>query len=151
MKPILSILACISFVIAGHFLASANQNASYGYKTMSAATLPVYSQDTNPIAYPKLPIIPSPECGSTSSQESELTSDFKESLLIDSLYKEIDHLAAQEPVVKVKWKQAPAPDPIVIRDTVSIYYLARQVGSRDDPDNCIEIYELQQVDEICPK
>lgn len=60
----------------------------------------------------------------------------------------------KQQVTKVKWRQAPVPDPIVVRDTIreAHYYLATQVGNKEGPtDQCISVYELQKVDELCPE
>lgn len=59
-----------------------------------------------------------------------------------------------EQVTKVKWRKAPAPKPVVVRDTIreAHYYLATQVGNKEGPTGeCISVYEVHEVDKICPE
>lgn len=59
-----------------------------------------------------------------------------------------------EQVTKVKWRTAPVPEPIVMRDTIreAHYYLATQVGNKEGPTGeCISVYEVHEVDKICPE
>ena len=68
----------------------------------------------------------------------------------DTVYK--DTLYKQ--VTTVKWRRAPAPEPIVKRDTIweTRYYLATQVGNKEGPtDECIPVYEVHKVNELCPE
>lgn len=109
-----------------------------GYKTMAAGTMPVQlfpSVDTNTIQLPQ-----------------DLLLDLAKKGVRDTVFiTNTDTI--KEQVTKVKWRKAPAPKPIVVRDTIreTHYYLATQVGNKEGPTGeCIPIYEVHKVDEICP-
>jgi hypothetical protein len=116
-----------------------------GYKTMMAATLPqVYT-----------PAFPTMQCdtGMLDIPEDLVRDLAKRNGLLDTVYITKTDTVKEE-VTKVKWRQAPAPDPVVLRDTIreTHYYLATQVGMKEGPtDQCIPIYEVHKVDEICPE
>ena len=64
------------------------------------------------------------------------------------------------PVTKVKVKKVPVPSNVMEinvttrRDTIQVpvYYLATQVGTKEGPTGeCISVYEIHKVDEICPE
>ena len=82
---------------------------------------------------------------------SEQTTEDANVATIDSLNRRISELERTRQVTKVKWKKAPAPPPVA-PDTirVPVYYLATQVGNKESPTGeCISIYEVHKVDEIC--
>lgn len=83
-----------------------------------------------------------------------------DSTKIDSLQNRIRFLEKRKQVTKVKWREMPAPPPIVkekivkVTDTIKvpIYYLTTQVGNKEGPTGkCISVYEVTQIDEICPE
>lgn len=95
-----------------------------------------------------------------SKDTSNVTKNDVSSGVIDSLENRIKILERRKQVTKVKWKTAPAPPPVVkekimkVQDTivVPVYYLATQVGNKERPTGkCISVYEVHQVDEICPE
>lgn len=139
MKRFTTIICCLAFMIAGVAMAihrSDPSNNPYGYKTMSAATLPQVR----------------PELLNGMQLPLDLRLDqAKRNSAPDTVFiTKTDTITKQ--VTKVKWKKVPVPSP-VIRDTLYVprYYLATQVGNKEGPmDNCIQVYELQKVDEICP-
>ena len=60
----------------------------------------------------------------------------------------------KEQVTKVKWRQAPAPDPIIKVDTIQVpvYYLATQVGIKEEPTdtNQVILYEVHKIENYGP-
>ncbi len=111
-----------------------------GYKTMTAATLQAPTVGINPI--------------DLSGLSDDLVRDIAAKKgVLDTVYiTKTDTIIKQ--VTKVKWRQATAPDPVVVRDTIreAHYYLATQVGTKEGPTGeCIPIYEVRKVDEVCPQ
>ena len=122
-------------MISGIMLATANSSQT-GYKTMAAAT----STFTQTI--PKL-----------SDLSEDLVRDLaKQKGVQDTVYiTKTDTI--KEQVTKVKWRKAPVPAPIA-PDTIQVpvYYLVTQVGNKEGPTGeCISVYEVHKVDEICPE
>lgn len=111
------------------------------YKEMAAATMPqVYLPALEVHGTPDLPL--------------DVLKDLaKQKGVLDTVYiTKTDTVIEQ--VTKVKWRKAPAPKPVVVRDTIreTHYYLAKQVGNKEGPTgNCITVYEVNEVDEICPE
>lgn len=119
-----------------------------GYKTMSAATRMVYNpfqtvQDTGVI-----------------SLSEDLVRDLaKKKGVLDTVYiTKTDTI--KEQVTKVKVKKVPVPSNVMEinvqarTDTIQVpvYYLATQVGNKEGPTGeCISVYEVHKVDEICPE
>ena len=141
MKRFTTIICCLAFMIAGVAMAIQKNDPSnsryYGYKTMSAANLPQVR----------------PELLNGMQLPLDLQLDqAKRNSAPDTVYiTKTDTVPKQ--VTKVKWKKVPVPYPVVQRDTVQVpvYYIATQVGNKEGPmDKCIQVYELQKVDEICP-
>jgi len=145
MRKVTTILCSIAFMISGIMMAISASDPSPGtsYKTMAAATMspeyvpifPVAQRDTSTLDIP-----------------DDLVRDIaKQRGIQDTVYiTKTDTV----PVTKVKWCRGPAPDPVVIRDTIreTHYYLATQIGTKEGPmDECIPIYEVHKVDEICPE
>lgn len=156
MKRITSVLCCIAFAISGIMMAvtASDPSPGTGYKTMAAATIPYVTPlpGTNAV----LPQGLSLDLAKNESPNNiEQTSVVVDSFAIDSLKQRIIELEKNKrQVTKVKWRQAPAPDPIVKCDTIyqTRYYLATQTGSKEDDSGiCIPIYEIRQVDKICPE
>jgi hypothetical protein len=120
-----------------------------GYKTMSAATLPKI--------YPT-PIVVQ-DTGTIDLSEDLVRDLAKRKGVLDTVYiTKTDTI--KEQVTKVKVKKVPVPSNIMElnvtarTDTVHVpvYYLATQVGNKEGPkDECISVYEVHKVDEICPK
>ena len=116
-----------------------------GYKTMVAATMPQVYTPSIPLAVSDTGLLDIPE---------DLVRDLaKHKGVLDTVYiTKTDTI--KEQVTKVKWRQAPAPAPVVERDTIQVpvYYLATQVGNKEGPTGeCISVYEVHKVDEICPE
>lgn len=146
MNKIVTIITALAFAFSGAMLALTGTDPSpgTGYKTVAATTVqmpplkfPSISLDTNTVDVPE-----------------DLVRDLaKKKGVLDTVYiTKTDTI--KEQVTKVKWRKAPAPKPIVVRDTIreAHYYLATQVGNKEGPtDQCISIYEVHKVDEICPE
>ena len=91
----------------------------------------------------------------------DLVRDFaKKKGVVDTVYITKTDTIKQQ-VTKVKVKKVPVPSNVMEinvtansrTDTIQVpvYYLATQVGNKEGPNNeCIPIYELRKVDEICP-
>lgn len=139
MRKVTSILCSIAFMISGIMMAitASDPSPGTGYKTLAAATLPHQMSDTDRMIIPQ-----------------DLLRDFaKKNEVLDTVYiTKTDTI--KEQVTKVKWRKAPVPKPIVERDTIQVpvYYLATQVGNKEGPKGeCISVYEVHKVDEICPE
>lgn len=116
-----------------------------GYKTIAASTITQIPNATFPITAMDTCVIDIPE---------DLVRDLaKRKNVLDTVYiTKTDTI--KEQVTKVKWQKAPAPKPIVVRDTIreAHYYLATQVGNKEGPTGeCISVYEVHEVDKICPE
>ena len=138
MKRFTAIVCSIAFAFFGICIAmTPTTTTQSGYKTMAAAT--------TDYVYPTVDL--------TKLQVPEdLSLDLAKKKALDTVYvTKTDTIEKQ--VTKVKWKKVPVPYPVVQRDTVQVpvYYIATQVGNKEGPmDKCIQVYELQKVDEICP-
>ena len=157
MKKILSILCSFAFALSGVMMAItvSDPSPSTGYKSMSAATMPVLTYnataDTCPITLPQDLLLDLAKKNKDLTA-AEQTIPTRDSAVVDSLKQRICELESKGPVTKVKWRRAPAPKPIVLRDTIreAHYYLATQVGNKEGPTGeCISVYEVHKVDEIC--
>lgn len=159
MKRFTTILCSIAFLISGAFLALRNIDIGYdkSYNTISAATLPQYQTPQFGNSGVVLPLdLLLDQAKKNVSTNSDVTSDDVNLMIQDSLKNRIKYLESKKQVTKVKWRTAPAPPPIVketiIHDTVRsvvhvpVYYLATQ---KTEPGDCIQVYEVKQVDEIC--
>jgi len=157
MRKALSILCSFAFMLSGVMMAitASDPSPGTGYKTMSAATvsrqvLSFPPTDTNTIALPQdLLLDLAKKQGLNITAQTTVCVD---SAIVDSLKQRIVDLEQTRQVTKVKWRRAPAPAPIVKRDTVHVpvYYLATQVGNKEGPTGeCISVYEVHKVDEIC--
>lgn len=149
MNKVTTIFCAVAFMISGIMLATAIDSSSdTGYKTMAAAV---------PVSYYKaaLPQDLSLDLAKMKSPDtSDVTTDSANSELVDSLKQRISYLEENGQVTKVKWRRAPAPKPVVMRDTIreTHYYLATQVGNKEGPNGeCIPIYEVHKVGEVCPE
>ena len=149
MKAFTTVISCLLFAIFGSIIADMSKEQRVNsYNTLNAATLPSWSASAE---MPALPQLLSQKFEDKAVSEPELTSDFTESVLIDSLYKRTIALENEKQVTKVKWRKVPVPGPIV-RDTVLVptYYLATRVGNKESPTGeCVSVYEVHKVDEIC--
>jgi hypothetical protein len=134
-------------MISGIMMAITASDPSPGtsYKTISAATLPQSYIPTYPVL----------KCDTGMLDLSEdLVRDLaKRKGVLDTVYiTKTDTI--KEQVTKIKWRKAPVPSPVVVRDTIveTHYYIAKQVGMKEGPkDECIPVYEVHKVDEICPE
>lgn len=156
MNKQMSILCSIAFMISGIMMAvtASDPSPGTGYKSMSAATmsrLPV--MDGGTIQFPTLPqdllLDLAKKQGLDTTKETIVVVD---TAMVDSLKQRIYNLEQTRQVTKVKWRKAPAPKPIIERDTIQVpvYYLATQVGNKEGPTGeCISVYEVHKVDEIC--
>lgn len=136
MRKVTTILCSIAFMVSGIMLAMSGSDTSptKGYKTLSASTL-----DVNNI--PK-----------------GLLRDFAKNSVQDTVYiTKTDTI--KEQVTKVKIKKVPVPSNVVETNVITrtdtiqvpVYYLATQVGNKEGPTGeCIQVYEVHKVDEICP-
>lgn len=147
MRRVTTILCSIAFMISGIMMAitSSDQSPGTGYKTAVAATMPQVYTPTIPVLQRDTGMLNIPE---------DLVRDLaKKKGLLDTVYiTKTDTI--KEEVTKVKWRKAPVPAPVVVRDTIreTHYYLATQVGTKEGPkDKCIPIYEVHKVDELCPE
>lgn len=146
MRKVTTILCSIAFMISGIMMAisASDPSSSSGYKSLSAATMPNIG-----LAY---------NTGSMGLSES-LEKDVAKNGVRDTVYiTKTDTI--KEQVTKVKVKKVPVPSNIMEinvtsshrTDTVQVpvYYLATQVGNKEGPTGeCISIYEVHKVDEIC--
>jgi len=152
MKAFTTVISCLLFAIFGSIIADMSKEQRVNsYNTLNAATLPNWNTNTTGNAVPALPQLLSQKFEDNAVSKPELTSDFTENVLIDSLYKRTIALENEKQVTKVKWRKVPVPGPIV-RDTVLVptYYLATRVGNKESPTGeCISVYEVHKVDEIC--
>lgn len=148
MRKALSILCCISFAIAGGFMAITANDLSPGkHQAINAATRNVY-----------LPSVPIDTFGVLNLSE-DLVRDFaKKKGVADTVYITKTDTITQQ-VTKVKWRKVPATTPVMEINVnaridtvrVPVYYLATQVGNKEGPNNeCVPIYEVRKVDELCP-
>lgn len=143
MRKITTILCSVAFLLSGVMMAitESNRSPGSGYKTVAAATVPQFS---SPIMRIDTGTIDLPE---------DLVRDLaKRKGVLDTVFvTKTDTI--KEQVTKVRWRKVPAPKPIVERDTVHVpvYYLATQVGNKEGPKGeCVSVYEVHKVDEICP-
>lgn len=156
MRKVTTILCSTMFLVCGILMAiTSGKSPGTGYKSMSAATLYIPSQDTNTIELPTLPYSSSMSVEEKSLNDgADMTTARVASETIDSLQQRVEELERTRQVTKVKWCRAPAPEPIVVRDTIreAHYYLATQTGTKEGPGGeCIPVYEVHKVDEICPE
>ena len=127
-------------MVAGIFINAAENNSRISdYKSASAATLP----QINPEMFSRVQL----------PLDLQLDQAKHNSSALDTVYiTKTDTIEKQVP--KVKWKRKTVPYPVVKTDTlyVPIYYLATQVGNKEGPTGeCVSVYELQKVNEICPE
>lgn len=153
MKKALSFLLGLAFFASGGMLAISKSevSSSSNYKTMYAMTRPVpqivgttHNVDTSMV----LP-------------QDLLLGLAKKQGALDTVYiTKTDTITEQVTTVKVKKVAVPSPviDINVTSecrvDTVEkpVYYLATQSGVKEGPDGkCVKVYEIHQVDEICPE
>ena len=167
MKRFTSILCSIAFAIFGVGLAISTLDSATLSKTqtVSAGTIQYFPELSTPntavFDYSSMPLDLQLDQAKKASVDADLTTAKTESVKIDSLNKVIAKLERTKQVTKVKWRTGPAPPPIVkekivertITDTIKVpvYYLATQVEKKEDSTGkCIPVYEVRQVDEICP-
>ena len=138
MKRFTAIVCSIAFAFFGICIAmtptTTNQS---GYKTMAAAT--------TDYVYPMVDL--------TKLQVPEdLSLDLAKKKALDTVYiTKTDTIEKQ--VTKVKLRKVSGPTQVV-HDTLYVpkYYLATQTGNKEGPaDKCVSVYEVHQVDEICPE
>lgn len=157
MNKQMSILCSIAFMVSGIMMAvtASDPSPGTGYKSISAATvLQLHpSMDAGTIEFPTLPqdllLDLAKKQGLDATKETVVVVD---TAVVDSLKQRIVDLEQTRQVTKVKWRRAPAPSPIIERDTIQVpvYYLATQVGNKEGPTGeCISVYEVHKVDEIC--
>lgn len=147
MRKITSIICSLAFLMSGVMMALTTSDPSpgTGYKTIAASTMTQIQPAVFPIAAMDTCVIDIPE---------DLVRDLaKRKGVLDTVcVTKTDTIVEQ--VTKVKWLKAPAPKPIVVRDTIreAHYYLATQVGNKEGPtDKCISVYEVHEIDKICPE
>jgi hypothetical protein len=137
-------------MISGIMMAitASDSSSSDSYKTITAATLP------------ELPVLPSIQKAAELDLSEDLVRDLaKQKGVLDTVYvTKTDTI--KEQVTKVKVKKVPVPSNVIEvnvtarRDTIQVpvYYLATQVGNKEGPTGeCISVYEVHKVDEICPE
>ena len=168
MKRFTSILCSTLFAIFGIGLAiSTLDSATFSNaQTISAGTiqsLPDFDipAQTAVVDYSSMPLDLQLDQAKKASVDVGITTAETESAKIDSLNKVIAKLEQTKQVTKVKWRTGPAPPPIVktrvvektITDTVRVpvYYLATVEKKEDSTGQCIPVYEVRKVNEICPE
>ena len=120
-----------------------------GYKTIAASTMPkVYTS-----------VYEVKDTGQLDLSEDFVRSLAKQKGVLDTVFiTKTDTI--KEQVTKVKVKKVPVPSNVMEinvqarTDTIQVpvYYLATQVGSKEGPTGeCISVYEVHKVDEICPE
>lgn len=138
MKRLMTIICSLAFAVYGIAIALTPETSTTGYKSMYAATTD-YVYPTIDLSKMQIP--------------KDLSLDLAKKKASDTVYiTKTDTVPKQ--VTMVKWRQAPAPDPIVVRDTIweTRYYLAKQVGNKEGPtEQCIPVYEVHKVNELCPE
>lgn len=156
MRKITSIVCCICFALFGKYLANvaSDQSPGTGYNTIAAAT-PTETQAFMPKVFTyDRPITAFDVESGQYDLPDDLVRDIARSKgLSDTVYiTKTDTI--REQVTKIRWRDGPAPPPVVVRDTIreAHYYIATQVGMKEGPtDECIPVYEVHKVDEICPE
>ena len=146
MRKITSIICSLAFLMSGVMMAltASDPSPGTGYKTTVASTIPQFSIAPIKVASMDTCIVDIPE---------DIVRDLaKRKGVLDTVYiTKTDTI--KEQVTKVKWQKAPAPKPVIVRDTIreAHYYLATQVGNKEGPTGeCISVYEVHEVDKICP-
>lgn len=144
MRKVTTILCSIAFMVSGIMMAITASDPSPGnsYKTVAATTPKMYIP-----TFPELKA----DTGTIDLSEDLLRDLAKKKGVLDTVYiTKTDTI--KEQVTKVKWRKAPAPTSVVKRDTIQVpvYYLATQVETKEDSTGqCIPVYELRKVDELC--
>lgn len=152
MRRITTIICCIAFAISGIMLAktAADQSPGDGYKSVAAATM---TQIPKVFSYERPATAFDVESGQFDLSEDLVRELAAQKGILDTVYvTKTDTI--REQITKIKWRKGPAPPPIVVRDTIreTQYYIATQVGMKEGPtDECIPVYEVHKVDEICPE
>ncbi len=145
MRKVTTVLCSIAFMISGIMMAITASDPSPGnsYKTVNAATI----QQMYIPTFPELKA----DTGRIDLSEDLLRDLAKKKGVLDTVYiTKTDTI--KEQVTKVKWRRNPAPASVVKRDTIQVpvYYLATQVEIKEDSmGQCIPVYELRKVDELC--
>lgn len=149
----MSILCSTAFLLCGWFMANidADRGSANGYNTIHAAS-PPHFEKMNTASLPQDLLLDLAKQKSLSIAEK--TTANTDSSLIDSLKNRIMILEQKGQVTKVKWRKVLVPKPVIQKDTVNVpvYYIATQVGNKEGPTGeCISVYEVHKVDEICPE
>lgn len=140
MKRITSIVCSLALAAFGVCIALVPNNNSYtGYKTATASTM-TYTMPTIDMSTVQIP--------------KDLSLDLAKKKASDTVYiTKTDTVMKQ--VTKVKWRKVAVPTPVVQKETDTVYipkyYLATQSGVKEEPAGCTLIYEVQQIDKICPE
>lgn len=147
MRRFTTIMCSIAFMVSGIMMAisTSNDTGIDGYKSVSAATV---SYDPNVVKMPSVP--------------QNLLQGLNKNVPDTVYITKTDTI--KEQVTMIKWQKASAPKPVVktklitktveVRDTIQVpvYYLATQTGKKEGPaDQCVSVYEVHKVDEICPE
>lgn len=150
MNKIVSLMCSFAFALSGVMMAIIASDPSPGInsKAVQASVLPTYNFPVVGSTTPKLDL------------SEDLVRDLaKNKGLLDTVYiTKTDTVRTK--ITKIKVKKVPVPSNVIEvnvparRDTilVPVYYLARQVGNKEGPTgDCISVYEVHKVDEICPE
>lgn len=153
MKKVMTILCSFAFALAGVMMAitASDQSPGVNNKAIHASTTPQYAYS--------FPTVNHPAVGSIDLSEDLIRDLAKNKGVLDTVYiTKTDTITEQ--VTKVKVKKVPVPSNVIEvnvparRDTIQVpvYYLATQVGNKEGPTGeCISVYEVHKVDEICPE
>lgn len=138
MKKITTILCSICFMICGIAISGVSTNSP---PNIFPGNQTAYAQHPN--------FIPEMVKFDVSQLPLDLRLGHVEEKVPDTVYiTKTDTI--KEQVTKVKWRQAPAPDPVIKVDTIQVpvYYLATQVGVKEEPTDTSQviIYEVHKVD-----
>lgn len=133
----MTIICSLAFAVYGIAIALTPEKDNTGYKSMYAAT--------TDYTFPKIDL-------STMQLPKDLSLDLAKKKASDTVYiTKTDTVTKQ--VTKVKLRKVSGPTRVV-HDTLYVpkFYLATRTGNKEGPaDKCISIYEVHQVDEICPE
>lgn len=152
MKTFATVFCCVCFALGGIGLALNKSDPNIAQNQVYAATgpryvvpqVPIMTRDTCPLDIPETPV--------RGFAEKERASDTVYIHRTDTVIKQVP---------KVKVKKVPVPSNVIEVDVparkvdtiqVPVYYLATQVGTKEgSKDQCIPIYEVHKVDELCPE
>lgn len=135
MKKITTILCSLAFMISGIMMAWQEVNPVVVTPTQDvAAATPIYIPTFNPT---QLPLDVQMSLGIAQSKDT---------------VRIVEHDTVQ--VTKIKWRKAPAPNPVVEVRHDTLYYIATQVGNKEGPsyqgDAVYEVHKVSDINHVTP-